>query len=110
MPDPGAPGLAEGRPHVAEEDGSVAGFATWVETAGTMELQDLFVDPGYMRRRIAAALVERIADVLRALGVERLEVIASSDALEFCRAAGFTGCGVAPTEFGAVPRMLLAIA
>jgi GNAT superfamily N-acetyltransferase len=68
----GPEGLAEGRTHVAEEDGSLVGFATWIETAGTIELEDLFVDPGYMRRGIAAALVNRIVDVLRARGVERL--------------------------------------
>jgi GNAT superfamily N-acetyltransferase len=105
----GPEGLAEGRTHVAEEDGSLVGFATWVETAGTIELEDLFVDPGYMRRGIAAALVERVAAVLRAQGVERLEVTANPHALEFYRAAGFTHCGVAETEFGAAPRMALAI-
>jgi len=62
----GPEGLAEGRTHVAEQDGSLVGFATWTETAGTIELEDLFVDPGYMRRGIATALVSRIAEVLRA--------------------------------------------
>jgi GNAT superfamily N-acetyltransferase len=53
----GRAGLAEGRAHVAEEeDGLLVGFATWIETVGTMELEDLFVDPGYMRHVIAAAL------------------------------------------------------
>jgi len=64
----GPEGLAEGRTHVAERDGSVVGFATWAETAGTMELEDLFVDPDYMRRGIATALVNCIAEVLRARG------------------------------------------
>ena len=59
-------GLAEGRTHVAEQDGSLAGFATWAETAGTIELEDLFVDPGYMRRGIATALLNRITEILRA--------------------------------------------
>jgi GNAT superfamily N-acetyltransferase len=105
----GPEGLAEGRTHVAEEDGTVVGFATWAEAAGTVELEDLFVDPGYMRRGIAAALVNRIAEVLRARGAERLEVTANPHALDFYRAAGFTGCGVAETEFGAGYRMVLAI-
>ena len=105
----GPEGLAEGRTHVAERDGSVVGFATWAETAGTMELEDLFVDPGYMRRGIAAALVNRIAEVLRARGAERLEVTANPHALRFYRAAGFIDCGVAETEFGVAPRMVLAI-
>jgi len=62
-----------------------------------------------MRRGIATALVGRIAQVLRARGVERLEVTANPDALEFYRAVGFTGCGVAETDFGPAPRMVLAI-
>jgi GNAT superfamily N-acetyltransferase len=106
----GPEGLAEGRTHVAEEDGSIVGFATWAEADGTVELEDLFVDPGYMRRGIATALVGRIAEVLRARGVERLEVTANPDALGFYRAAGFIDCGVTETDFGAAPRMVLAIA
>lgn len=105
----GPEGLAEGRTYVAEEDGTVVGFATWAEVAGTVELEDLFVDPGYMRRGIAAALVTRIAQVMRARGVEHLEVTANPHALGFYRAAGFTGCAVAETEFGAEYRMVLAI-
>ncbi len=105
----GPEGLAEGRTHVAEQDGAVVGFATWAGTAGAMELEDLFVDPGYMRRGIATALVSRIAEVLRVRGVQRLEVTANPHALEFYRAVGFIDCGVAETEFGTAPRMVLAI-
>jgi GNAT superfamily N-acetyltransferase len=54
----GLEGLAEVRTHVAEEDGLVVAFATWAEITGTVELEDLFVDPAYMRRAIAAALVQ----------------------------------------------------
>ena len=102
-------GLAEGRTYVAEEDGSIVGFATWAESAGAVELEDLFVDPGYMRRGIAGALVNRITDVLRARGVQRLEVTANPHALGFYRAAGFVDCGVTETEFGDAPRMMLTI-
>ena len=105
----GPEGLAEGRTYVAEEDGSVVGFATWAEADGSIELEDLFVDPGWMRRGIATALVSRIVDVLRARGAECLEVTANPHAREFYSAAGFTDCGVAETEFGAAPRMRLAI-
>ena len=103
----GPQGLAEGRTHVAEEDGSVVGFATWAGTAGTIELEDLFVDPGYVRRGIATALVNCIAEILRARGAKRLEVTANPHALEFYRAVGFTDCGVAETDFGAARRMAL---
>jgi len=105
----GPGGLAEGRTYVAEEEGSLVGFATWIEAGGVFELEDLFVDPGWRRRGIAAALVNRIAEVLRLRGVERLEVTANPHAMAFYRAAGFTDCGVAGTVFGAAPRMTLAI-
>ena len=107
----GPEGLAEGRTYVyvAEEDGSVVGFATWAAAGGGIDLEDLFVDPEWRRRGIAAALVGRIVDVLRARGAEGLEVTANPHAREFYSAAGFTDCGVAETDFGAAPRMRLAI-
>jgi GNAT superfamily N-acetyltransferase len=102
-------GLAEGRTYVAELDGSMAGFATWAETDGVVELEDLFVDPDCRRRGIATALVGRISEVVRARGAQRLEVTANPHALQFYRAAGFTGGGVAETAFGPAPRMVLAL-
>jgi len=105
----GPEGLAEGRTYVAEEGGSLVGFATWSEAGGIFELEDLFVDPGWMRRGIATALVHRIAQVLRARGAERLEVTANPHAMGFYRAAGFIDCGVTHTVFGTAPRMALAI-
>jgi GNAT superfamily N-acetyltransferase len=99
--------LAEGRTHVAEQDGSVVGFATWAATASTIELEDLFVDPGYRRRGIAAALVSRITEVVRAQGADCLEVTANPHAMGFYRAAGFANCDTAETAFGTAPRMVL---
>ena len=108
----GPEGLAEGRMYVAEEDGSVVGFATWTRPAqpgGTIELEDLFVDPDWRRRGIATALVGHIVDVLRARGVRRLEVTANPHADGFYSSAGFTDCGVAETAFGPSPRKRLTI-
>ncbi len=102
-------GVAEGRTYVAEEAGGIAGFATWSYADGISELEDLFVDPSWMRRGIATMLVSHIAGVLRAQGAELLEVTASPDALGFYRTAGFVDCGVAETEFGAAPRMALTL-
>lgn len=105
----GPDGLAEGRTYVAEEDRSVVGFATWARADGVTELEDLFVDPDRRRRGIAAALVSRIVDVLRAQGVRYLEVTANPHAQGFYDAAGFIDCGAAETAFGASPRKRLAI-
>lgn len=105
----GPEGLAEGRMYVAEEDGSVVGFATWAEADGTVELEDLFVDPEWRRRGIASSLVSCIVEVLRARGVQCLEVTANPHAQGFYSAAGFIDCGVAETDFGAAPRKRLAI-
>ena len=105
----GPEGLAEGRTYVAEEEGSLVGFATWIEAGGVFDLEDLFVDPGWRRRGIATALVNRIAQVLRARGVERLEVTANLHALGFYRAVGFIDCGVADTVFSTAPRMVMEI-
>ena len=105
----GRRGLAEGRTYVAEEDGSLVGFATWAQAGHVFELEDLFVDPGWMRRGIATALVERVAGVVRARGAQRLEVTANVHALGFYTAAGFVDCGVSDTEFGPARRMVLAV-
>ena len=105
----GPEGLNEGRTLVAEQDGSVVGFATWADADGVTELEDLFVDPDWTRRGIATALVKGIAEVIRARGVERLEVTANPHAMGFYTAIGFIPCGVASTEFGHAPRMVLTI-
>ena len=109
----GSEGLAEGRTYVAEEDGSVVGFATWISTGITTgdaaELEDLFVDPDWMRRGIATTLVSRIAEVLRERGVERLELTANPDAMGFYRYAGFVDCGITETAFGPAARMELVL-
>src|SRR5437588_8340082 len=62
----GPEGLAEGRTYVAVEDGRVVGFASSAQAGGVVELEDLFVDPDWRRRGIAAALLGRIVDVVRA--------------------------------------------
>jgi GNAT superfamily N-acetyltransferase len=102
-------GLDEGRTYVAEENGAIVGFATWADAGDAIELEDLFVDPGWMRRGIATALVNQIADVLRSRGADALEVTASRDALGFYHAIGFIQIGVEQTAFGTAPQLRLGL-
>jgi len=99
----GPEGLAQGRTYVAEEDGSLVGFATRIEADGTIELEDLFVHPRSMRRGIATALVDRIAEVLRARGVERPQVTANPHALG--SAAPLASSTAAPPRRTLAPRL-----
>ena len=101
--------LSAGRMYVAVADGSVVGFATWVQVQDGTDLEDLFVDPTWMRRGMASALVAHIVDVLRARGVSCLHVTANPHALGFYRVAGFVEVGEATTELGSGPRMALTI-
>jgi GNAT superfamily N-acetyltransferase len=92
--------VIEGRARVAVVDGRVVGFATLVGT----ELEDLFVDPGWMRRGIATALVR---DAVANGGVERIEVTANGHALAFYESVGFVHDGPAETPGGPAVRMHL---
>jgi len=99
-------GLAveEGRARVAVVDGCIVGFATLLGS----ELEDLFVDPGWIRRGIGRALVKDAVAVAQAQGLERIEVIANDHALEFYERVGFVRDGTVETAFGRGSRMHLA--
>ncbi len=99
-------GVREGRMRAAV-DGSdtVLGFATYAIVDGVAELEDLFVDPPRMRRRIGEALVLDVSERVRALGFETLEVTANPHALSFYEHMGFVADRVVDTEFSPAPRM-----
>ena len=105
----GPEGLAEGRTWVAVEEGEVVGFATWGRHDDVVELEDLFVEPAWMRQGLATALVGHVVEHLRSLGVARLEVTANPDAMAFYRAMGFVEVGQATTELGPAPRLALTL-
>ena len=92
--------VLEGRTRVAVVDGRVVGFATLVGA----ELEDLFVDPDWMRRGIATALVR---DAVENGGVERIEVTANGHAVPFYESVGFVHDGPAETTGGPAFRMHL---
>ncbi len=55
----GEPALG-GRTRFAEFGGEVIGFVSTLEHDGTTEIEDLFVDPGWMRRGVATMLVDHV--------------------------------------------------
>lgn len=93
-------GVREGRVRTAvDETDTVLGFATYLIMDGVAELEDLFVDPPRMRRRIGEALVLDISEQVRGLGFETLEVTANPHAMAFYEHMGFVAGHVVETEF-----------
>ena len=101
--------IREGRTRVAVEDGRLVGFATTTLVGEIAELDDLFVDPDWMRRGVARALVLDAAAVAGAAGSNRIEVTANGHALSFYSAVGFVADGVVTTQFAPGTRMHLDI-
>ena len=102
----GAP-VESGRTSVAVVDGHVVGFVTTVARDDVLEVEDLFVDPEWMRRGAATALVEHArAAALRERRLA-LEVDANGSALAFYASAGFVVEGEVPLEYGTGVRMRL---
>jgi ribosomal protein S18 acetylase RimI-like enzyme len=97
--------VEQGRVRVAVIDERIVGFATVLVTGQIGELDDLFVDPDWMRRGIATALVLDALARAREQDVTRIEVTANGHALAFYMSVGFISDGVAETEFGPGYRM-----
>jgi GNAT superfamily N-acetyltransferase len=83
----------------------VVGFATYLISNGVAELEDLFVDPPWMRRGIGAALVMDLSARLNELDFEKLEVTANPHAMAFYEHLGFVEAGIVDTKFYPTPRM-----
>ena len=102
----GSDGVREGRTIVAvDPSGSVVGFASYLVSGDVIELEDLFVEPAWMRRGIGRRLVLAIAAAARELGFDRLEVTANPHAMRFYERAGFVADRVVETAFYPAPRM-----
>jgi GNAT superfamily N-acetyltransferase len=102
--------VAQRRTRVAtDEEGRIVGFVTVAEAPGSLELEDLFVDPDSMRGGVGTALVRDVVARARRDGVGRVEVTANEHALAFYRHAGFVYDHDVETRFGPAPRMCLAV-
>jgi N-acetylglutamate synthase-like GNAT family acetyltransferase len=105
-------GIAVGRTLVAlagpPGSGRIVGFATLAASQGDgLELEDLFVDPGWRRRGVARHLVQQIGNAAREAGGRRLWVTGNPHALAFYVAVGFVQSDQVSTELGTGLRMSL---
>jgi GNAT superfamily N-acetyltransferase len=102
-------GIDEGRTRVATLDERVVGFSTVVELGNVDDLEDLFVDPDWMRHGVGLALMRDVVDRARARGARYVEVTANEHALAFYARAGFVPHGEADTRFGRAARLQIAL-
>jgi GNAT superfamily N-acetyltransferase len=104
-------GIRAGRSRVAiSTSDRIVGFATTIRAGRVLELEDLFVDPEWMRRAVGSHLLHDVAAMAEREHVQRVEVTANPHALAFYEGAGFLHDGEAQTRFGAGLRMHLDIA
>jgi len=99
--------LEEGRTLVAETDGRIVGFVSTIVEGEHCEIEDLFVDPAWMRRGVASRLMADAAASVRATGATTIEVTANGHALAFYVSAGFVVDREVDLEFGHGYRMHL---
>jgi GNAT superfamily N-acetyltransferase len=101
--------LDDGRTRVIEVDDHIVGFATTIVSGSCLELEDLFVEPDWMRRGVARRLVADALDSADAAHYPALEVTANPHALEFYSEVGFIGTESVTTELGVGTRLRLEV-
>ena len=101
--------IADGRVRVAADaSGRLLGFSVVGPIRdGRCELDDLFVEPEWMRRGVGRLLVADLTARAAAAGASHVDVIANPNALAFYERLGFETTGQASTRFGEAPRMSL---
>ena len=106
-----ADGVDEGRTRVAVTvQGTIVGFiTTLVDENSVVELEDLFVDPAWMRQGIATRLVADLVEHSRSTTIQRIRVTANPHAYDFYRSVGFTRIRDVKTAFGTGSRMELTV-
>jgi ribosomal protein S18 acetylase RimI-like enzyme len=85
--------------------GRIVGFAATSPGAGALELEDLFVDPDWMRSGVGRMLMTDVLLFAKTAGVSRVEVDGNPHALSFYRTLGFVFNRIVQTEFGSGYRM-----
>ena len=98
--------IEQGFVFVAEDEGSVLGFAAVLERSdGDTELDALFVEPEIWNRGVGRKLVEHCAMFAKRMGAKHLHVVGNPHAEGFYRACGFIVIGIEETRFG--PGLLM---
>jgi GNAT superfamily N-acetyltransferase len=98
-------GVRDGRTRVADASGRVIGFASWLGTGDVTEIEDLFVDPDWMRRGVGRALVLDLIALAQRRGVRRVEVTGNPHARAFYETVGFSYDHDVDTPLGPGLRM-----
>jgi GNAT superfamily N-acetyltransferase len=102
--------LVEGRTRVATDArDQIVGFATLLPIADSFEMEDMFVDPDWMRHGIGRLLVHDAMAIARRENVARIDVEANPHAWSFYENVGFVHDGRVETPFGQGARMHLDI-
>jgi N-acetylglutamate synthase-like GNAT family acetyltransferase len=73
--------------YVAEEDGAVIGFGTLDHKQN--EIEAVYVSPEVVRRGVGSAILRRLEERARELGIKSLKMDASLNAVPFYQSAGY---------------------
>jgi ribosomal protein S18 acetylase RimI-like enzyme len=99
--------IAAGRVRVAVGPaGERLGFSVVADgAAGVCELEDLFVDPDFMRQGVGRALVEDAAGRAGASGYRKMTVVAAAHNIGFYGTVGFAPGEAVSTRFGPATQL-----
>lgn len=98
--------IIDGMVFLAERDGKTLGYASLIDEGSEgMELDGLFVEPGYWRQGIGRALVTHAMSFCEQRSVTRLRVIANTHAQAFYASMGFQVGKVVELAFGSATAM-----
>jgi ribosomal protein S18 acetylase RimI-like enzyme len=98
--------VEQGRTRIAANaDGHILGFCSILATADGMEVEDLFVDPAWLRRGVGRALILDVVAIARRRGVARLVVTSNNEARGFYEKLGFVFEREVVTRFGPAAEM-----
>ena len=93
--------LVEGNVFVADDDGTVVGFAAVIPRPdGDAELDALFVEPHLWKKGIGRLLVDHVSNIARVRAANVLHVIGNPHAEDFYISCGFRTSGNVETRFG----------